>query len=62
MSEHDTAGWRKYIILTNPQELPILRRLESSERQSVVMASYNIGSSTLDDIKKQKDQLQSFVT
>jgi Tc5 transposase DNA-binding domain. len=28
---------------------------------SVIMAAYNIGSSTISDMKKQKDQLQSFM-
>jgi hypothetical protein len=62
MSEHDTADWRKYITLMIPQELQIIRRLESGERQSVVIASYNIGSSTRSDIRKQKGQLQLVVT
>jgi len=47
----------------NPQKLKIItiiRRLESGYSQSVVMASY-FRSSTIYDIKKLKDQLQSFI-
>jgi len=35
------------------------RCLESGESRNVVMSSYDIGLSTVDDVKKQKDQSQS---
>ena len=38
-----------------PQTLEIIRRLDSDENWSMDMASYNIGSSTVYDIKQQKD-------
>jgi hypothetical protein len=58
-----TVGKRKHVTYTNRQKLitiTIVRRLESGYSQSVVMASY-IRSSTIYDIKKLKDQLQSFM-
>jgi hypothetical protein len=61
MSKQGTAVKRKHITLTIPQKLEIISRLESGESRSVVMAAYNIGSSTIYDIRKQKDQLRSFL-
>jgi DDE superfamily endonuclease./Tc5 transposase DNA-binding domain./CENP-B N-terminal DNA-binding domain. len=61
MSKQGTAGKRKHVTLTIPQKLEIINRLESGESRSVVMAAYNIGSSTIYDIRKQKDQLRSFL-
>ena len=61
MSEHSTAGKRKHVTLTISQKLEIIRRLESGESQNKVMASCNIGSSTVYHIKKWKDQLHSFM-
>jgi len=43
--------------LTVPQKLETARRFESGESQKVIMALYNIGLSTVCDIKKQKDWL-----
>ena len=57
------VGKRKHVTYTNPQKLIIImtiRRLESGYSQSMVMVSY-IRSSTIYDIKKLKDQLQSFM-
>lgn len=52
---------RKHVTLTIPQKLEIIRRLESGESRTSIMEEYNIGSSTIYDIKKRKDQLCSFV-
>ena len=47
-----TAGKRKHATLMMPQKLNIIRRFESGKRQREVMASYNMGSSTIYDIKR----------
>ncbi|XP_073514846.1 large ribosomal subunit protein uL23m isoform X1 [Phyllobates terribilis] len=52
---------RKHVTLTIPQKLEIIRRLESGESRASIMEEFNIGSSTIYDIKKRKDQLCSFV-
>jgi hypothetical protein len=59
-SKQGTAGKKKHITLIL-QKLEIIRRLEHGKSRSIVISSYNTGSSTLCDIKKQKDQLQSSV-
>lgn len=61
MSSHSTAGKMKHVLLTIPQKLEIIRRLESDKSRSVVQAAYNIGFSTIYDMKTQRDQLLSFV-
>jgi len=61
MSRHSTAGKAKHVPLTIPQKLEITRRLESDKSQSVIQAAYNIGFSTIYDMKTQKDQLLSLV-
>jgi hypothetical protein len=38
-----------------PQTLEIIRRLDDDENWNVDVASYSIGSSTVYDIKQQKD-------
>jgi hypothetical protein len=43
-----TAGKRNYVILIS-QKLEIIRRLKHGKSQSIVMTSYNIGSSTVCD-------------
>ena len=40
-----------------PQKLEPIRKPDSGESQKEVIASHNIGSSTMCGIKKQKDQL-----
>jgi hypothetical protein len=57
MNKQFAAGKRKHGTLMIPQQLQILQRLESGETQSLVMASYNIGPSTVCDIKKRKGHL-----
>jgi hypothetical protein len=44
-----------------PQELQIIRRLESGKSQIEVLASYAIGSSTVSDVKGWKNQLVSYM-
>jgi hypothetical protein len=55
MSNQCTAGKRKHINSTVSEKLEIIRRLKNGECQSEVMASYNIGLSTMCNIKKCKD-------
>ena len=57
MSKQGTAGIQKHVTLMVPQKLETTRRLESGESQKVSMALYNIGLSTVCDIKKWKDWL-----
>jgi hypothetical protein len=57
MSKQGPAGKRKHTTLKISQILEIIRRLESGKSQSVVMALYNTGSSTVYDVKKRRDQL-----
>jgi hypothetical protein len=45
------------VTLMIPQKFEIIRKLQSGESQSVVMASYKIGLSNIHYLKKQKDQL-----
>jgi hypothetical protein len=47
----------KHVTLTIPQKLDIIRRLESGRSHNVIVASYNIGLSSIYDIKNQRDQL-----
>jgi len=52
-----TASKRKCLTLKILQKLKIISRLEGGRNQREVMASCNTGSSTVYDVKKQKDQL-----
>jgi len=56
MCKQGTADQRKHINLMTAQKLERIRKLESSENQREVMTLYNIGSSAVCDIEKQKDQ------
>jgi len=49
MSKQGTAGKRKYITVTSPQKIVTIRRFESDKSQSVIMASYTIGSLNIYD-------------
>jgi hypothetical protein len=55
MSKHGTAGKRKHVTL-------IPQRHEIARSRREVMTSYNIGLSTVFDMEKQKDQLNSFMS
>jgi hypothetical protein len=46
-SKQGTADKRKYVTLTIPQKLEIIRRPETGKSQRELMASYNTGSSTI---------------
>ncbi|XP_042910039.1 jerky protein homolog [Parasteatoda tepidariorum] len=50
---------RKHVTLTLNQKLEIIKQLEKGNR-NVLMNEFNIGSSTIYDIKKQKDELIKF--
>ena len=56
MSKHGTAGKNKHWSIMILQKLDIIRSLESGCTQSMVMTSYNIGS-TVYVTEKQNDQL-----
>lgn len=53
---------RKHVTLTIHQKLDIIRRLEKGENRNNIMTEFNIGSSTIYDIKKQKQNLEKFVS
>lgn len=56
MSKQFTAGYKKkHIILTNPEKLDIIKRLESRARKRDVTVSNNNGSATIYNIKKWND-------
>ena len=55
------GGNRKHTTLTPLQKLEIIRRHESGKSWGMVLAAYNIRSSTVYDIKKQRNKLWSFV-
>ena len=61
MSKRGPTAKRKYVTITVPQKHKIISRLESDESESVVMSLYNIWSSTVYDVKKQKHHLWSFI-
>ena len=48
---------RKRVTLNIQQKLRIIERIEHGERASVLAVEYNIGSSTISDIKQAKDKL-----
>jgi hypothetical protein len=52
MRKQGTAGKRKHVTSMIPQKLEIIRIHESGKSQSVVMATYSLGSSAIYDIKK----------
>jgi len=61
LSKQGTAGKRKHVMLTIPQKLGRIWRLESAENQREIVTSYIFGLSTLYDIKKQMNQLWSLM-
>jgi DNA-binding CsgD family transcriptional regulator len=44
-----------------PQELKIIRMFESGKSPKEILATYNIGSSTVSDVKGWKYQLVSYM-
>jgi hypothetical protein len=57
ISQQGTADKGKQFDFNNSTETWNNKGLESGNSWGVVMVSYNIGSSIIYDIKKQKDQL-----
>lgn len=53
---------RKHVTLTINQKLEIIKRLEKGENKNILMNEFNVGSSTIYDIKKQKDELMKFAS
>ncbi|GBM70630.1 Jerky [Araneus ventricosus] len=53
---------RKHVTLTLNQKLEIIKRIEKGENRNILMNEFNIGSSTIYDIKKQKDELMKFAS
>lgn len=56
MCKQGTADQRKHINLMIAQKLERIRKLKSGENQREVMALYNVGSSAICIIEKQKGQ------
>ena len=57
-----TDGKRKRIVLTINQKIDRCVRLEKGDNRNALMRQYNFGSSTIYDIKAQKDKLLEFHT
>ncbi|GBN85686.1 hypothetical protein AVEN_156696-1 [Araneus ventricosus] len=57
-----SSNKRKRVILTITQKLDIIRRLERGENKQDLMRKFNIGSSTIYDIKFQKDKFMKFAS
>lgn len=51
-----SSNKRNRVVLTITQKLDIIRRLERGENKQDLMRKFNIGSSTIYDIKSQKDK------
>ena len=60
MNKQGAASKREKVILMIPQKLETIWRLKSGESQREVTTSYNIVSSPIYEIKKQKDQLHFY--
>ena len=52
---------KKGLVLILPKKIKLVKRTEKGESRAKLMAEYGVGSSTLYDLKKQKDKLLSFV-
>jgi CENP-B N-terminal DNA-binding domain. len=61
MCKQGAVGKSKHVTLIMPQKLRTVTRCQSGERQREVMSSYNMGLSTIYDVKRMKDQLQSLM-
>jgi len=51
---------RKKVLLTIKEKIDMCNRLERGENRNALMKEYRIGSSTLYDIRKQKNELLKF--
>ncbi|KAK8728193.1 hypothetical protein OTU49_009160 [Cherax quadricarinatus] len=56
------AKKRKYTVLSIEDKIAVLRRIGAGENVALVAAEYGISSSTIYDLKKQKDALLEFYT
>lgn len=54
MHKQGNVGKSKHATLMMPQKLKIIRRCESGKRQREVMAFYNMGSSTIYDVRRDR--------
>ncbi|XP_054277972.1 jerky protein homolog-like [Macrosteles quadrilineatus] len=54
------SGKRKHVTLTLDKKYTILKRLEKGEKLAHLSKEYNIGRATIHDIKKKKEQIESF--
>lgn len=54
------AGKRKHLTLTLDKKHEILKRLEKGEKLLHLATEYNVGRATIHDIKKKKDQIETF--
>lgn len=52
---------RKHVTLTVRKKLEVLKMLERGINRSAIMNEFNIGSSTIYDIKKNEDKLRAFL-
>lgn len=52
---------RKHVTPNSEQKLEIIRRIRKGENRNKLMEEFNIGSSAIYDIKKNKDQFFKFV-
>lgn len=53
-------GKRKHVTLTLNKKYEILKRLEKGEKLLHLAKEYNVGRATIHDIKKKKDDIESF--
>jgi len=60
MSKQGSAGKRKHLTII-PQKFEIIRSVGSGISWREVVDSHNMGLSNICDVKKQKDQLWSFM-
>ena len=63
-----SVGWLRnfkerhgYLVLTLPKKTELVKHMERGGSRAKLMAEYGVGSSTLYNLKKQKDKLLSFV-
>lgn len=53
---------RKHVTLNIKQKLEIIAKLDRGENRNAIMEEYNIGSSTIYDIRNQRAKLEAFVS
>ncbi|XP_069780147.1 jerky protein homolog [Narcine bancroftii] len=60
MPKEKQPGRRKRVVLTLKQKMEICKRLEKGERRTVLMEEFNVGSSTIYEIKAQSQKIKQF--